>query len=663
MRLLLTNDDGIGAEGLHAARRALRELDGVEVARDRARLEPQRDRAQHHHPLAAHRRGGRVRRRRPRLRHRRHAGRLRPLRRPRPAGGPAGPDRLGDQPRRQPRRRHHLLGHGRRGVRGDRPRDPGGRRSRSSPRRGRWTSATGRSFDFAVAAAFTRRPGRRCLPASRCPQGRWSTSTARPATPSGVEVTHLGKRLYNDELKLVDEDERRPPPLPDLRLRALVRGRGGLRPLGDRRTAGSRSLRSISTSPTTAASTALRGWRPRGDARRGLRGRRGERAAVSPAGARERSAAAELRREIERHNHRYYVLDDPEIGDDDYDALLDELREIEDDAPRAAHARLADPAGRGARRSSSFERVEHARADALARQRPQRGGAAGLGDAGPATCSTATTSPPPSSATRPSRRSTASRSRSPTRTACLARGATRGDGRVGEDVTHNLRTIGAIPLRLRGRPEAGRGARRGLSADRRLHGAQRAPRRGRRADLRESAQRRRGRDPPARPERRGGAPALDLVLRDRGRGRGRVRHPRGGARLAAGARLQGRPRHRHPRGRRLRGEALPLVGRAPRRARLRDRRRRRQGQRAGPVARARRRRPRAALGGRLEVPADDGDDEAQEGRSGTSAAAARCSRSPRSSRSTSAGSRSAPRPSTTRRTWPARTSARATTWS
>ena len=43
-----------------------------------------------------------------------------------PGRGAARPDRLGDQPRRQPRRRHHLLGHGRGGVRGDRARHPGG---------------------------------------------------------------------------------------------------------------------------------------------------------------------------------------------------------------------------------------------------------------------------------------------------------------------------------------------------------------------------------------------------------------------------------------------------------------------------------------------------------------------------------------------------------
>ena len=61
----------------------------------------------------------------------------------------------------------------------------------------------------------------------------------------------------------------------------------------------------------------------------------------------------------------------------------------------------------------------------------------------------------------------------------LVRGATRGNGEVGEDVTHNLRTIGSIPLQLRGRAAAHRGPRRGLHVAARLRRAQRAPRRGR----------------------------------------------------------------------------------------------------------------------------------------------------------------------------------------
>src|ERR1700690_4427485 len=43
--------------------------------------------------------------------------------------------------------------------------------------------------------------------------------------------------------------------------------------------------------------------------------------------------AAELRKLLEHHGYRYYVLDDPEIGDDAYDALLDELRAIEAEHP------------------------------------------------------------------------------------------------------------------------------------------------------------------------------------------------------------------------------------------------------------------------------------------------------------------------------------------
>ena len=45
----------------------------------------------------------------------------------------------------------------------------------------------------------------------------------------------------------------------------------------------------------------------------------------------------------------------------------------------------------------------------------------------------------------------------------LERAATRGNGEVGEDVTHNIRTIETVPQELgEGAPAAGRGARRGL---------------------------------------------------------------------------------------------------------------------------------------------------------------------------------------------------------
>ena len=70
------------------------------------------------------------------------------------------------------------------------------------------------------------------------------------------------------------------------------------------------------------------------------------------------SVCAELRRELDYHSHRYYVLDDPEIGDDTYDALLDELRAIE-----AEHPRLVTPDSPtqrvGGEPVSDLEKVRH----------------------------------------------------------------------------------------------------------------------------------------------------------------------------------------------------------------------------------------------------------------------------------------------------------------
>ena len=81
----------------------------------------------------------------------------------------------------------------------------------------------------------------------------------------------------------------------------------------------------------------------------------------------------------------------------------------------------------------------------------------------------------------------------------LIRGATRGDGLRGEEVTANVRTIRSIPLTLRGGPAVAiRSARRSVPAARVLRAHQRGARRRRRAALRQPAQRRRRDDAESR---------------------------------------------------------------------------------------------------------------------------------------------------------------------
>jgi DNA ligase (NAD+) len=160
--------------------------------------------------------------------------------------------------------------------------------------------------------------------------------------------------------------------------------------------------------------------------------------------------ANELRQQLEHHAHQYYVLDDPEIGDDAYDRLLDELRGIERDHPelltpdsptqrvggepvgrlekvrhlepmlslgnvrseqelRAWVERMRNHLAREGIEDPSFKFVVEPKIDGLAISLLYRDGV-------------------------------------------LERGATRGNGEVGEDVTHNLRTIGAVPLRVEDAP-------------------------------------------------------------------------------------------------------------------------------------------------------------------------------------------------------------------
>ncbi|HEX6228089.1 MAG TPA: NAD-dependent DNA ligase LigA [Solirubrobacterales bacterium] len=158
------------------------------------------------------------------------------------------------------------------------------------------------------------------------------------------------------------------------------------------------------------------------------------------------SRAAELRREIEYHNHRYYVLDDPVIDDDAYDALLDELRAIEAEHPEL---RTPDsPSQRvGAPPLDRFEQVEHAEPMlSLANARNEEELRAWEKRIRNHLKRLDITAAEFSYTTEPKIDGLAISLTYDE--GVLARGATRGDGRIGEDVTANLRTIGAIPLRI-----------------------------------------------------------------------------------------------------------------------------------------------------------------------------------------------------------------------
>jgi DNA ligase (NAD+) len=161
--------------------------------------------------------------------------------------------------------------------------------------------------------------------------------------------------------------------------------------------------------------------------------------------------AAELRRQLEHHNRRYYVLDDPEIGDDAYDALLNELRELEAENPEL---RTPDsPTQRvGAPPLERFQQVQHAEQMlSLGNARNEEELRAWETRLANYLKRLDIAASEFSYTTEPKIDGLAI-----TLTyenGVLVRGATRGDGRLGEDVTQNLRTIGSIPLRIENAPE------------------------------------------------------------------------------------------------------------------------------------------------------------------------------------------------------------------
>jgi len=160
--------------------------------------------------------------------------------------------------------------------------------------------------------------------------------------------------------------------------------------------------------------------------------------------------AAQLREELHEHGHRYYVLDDPVIGDEEYDALLDELRGLE-----AAHPELVTP-------DSPTQRVGGEPVSALAKvthAQPMLS----LGNARSAEELRAWVERMRSHLAREGIEDPAFRFVCEPKIdglaislryedGVLAHGATRGNGEVGEDVTHNLRTVPTVPLRVEGAP-------------------------------------------------------------------------------------------------------------------------------------------------------------------------------------------------------------------
>ena len=151
----------------------------------------------------------------------------------------------------------------------------------------------------------------------------------------------------------------------------------------------------------------------------------------------------ELRRIVEHHNYRYHVLDDPEIPDSAFDALFDELKGLEDEHPELVTP--DSPTQRvGGAPAVGFTKVEHllpmgslekvTTGEALEKWAVDVRKRLG-------------TEEPVAYVVEP--KIDGSAISLLYEEGSFVRGATRGDGTRGEDVTQNLRTVEAVPLRIR----------------------------------------------------------------------------------------------------------------------------------------------------------------------------------------------------------------------
>ncbi|MDZ7788445.1 MAG: NAD-dependent DNA ligase LigA [Halofilum sp. (in: g-proteobacteria)] len=154
--------------------------------------------------------------------------------------------------------------------------------------------------------------------------------------------------------------------------------------------------------------------------------------------------AAALRERLHHHNYRYYVLDDPEIADAEYDRMLRELQDLEADHPElrtpdSPTQRVGAPPlekfSTGEHLvpmlslENAFDEAEMAEFDRRVRERLEAEAAVGY-------CAEPKLDGLAVSLLYEN--------------GVFTRGLTRGDGTTGEDVTVNLRTVASLPLALQG---------------------------------------------------------------------------------------------------------------------------------------------------------------------------------------------------------------------
>jgi DNA ligase (NAD+) len=158
--------------------------------------------------------------------------------------------------------------------------------------------------------------------------------------------------------------------------------------------------------------------------------------------------AAQLREELTEHGRRYYVLDDPSITDDQYDKLLDELRAIEVEHPELLTP--DSPTQRvGGEPVSALTKVTHRQPMlSLANARSEEELRAWIDRMRNHLAREGIEDPEFQYVAEPKIDGLAISL--VYRDGILETGATRGNGEVGEDVSHNLRTIPTIPLRIEG---------------------------------------------------------------------------------------------------------------------------------------------------------------------------------------------------------------------